>query len=288
LGVPAVQAAASPLPPLSCSGVYALVASARLTHDVSCDLYTDGPQRAPITLDLNGHTLTGSAESGSLGVFTIRDGTVVGPIGNLHESGSSLVVSRVTVHGSVNGPGASSLTLTESDVDGTVTTFSNYTTITHNVLHGGISLDDTMNGMLVSITHNLVVGSPGDGISYFFAESFPNDVGGTITGNVIAHSAGAGIDFFDEVTNLAAFSIRDNLLVANGGDGIKIDGTGSIPVPYTGGPLTLTRNVAIANAAHGIDATWLLSAPTGILDGGHNLAFANQLAPPCVAISCGP
>jgi Right handed beta helix region len=286
LGVPAVQASATSLPPLSCSGEYTLTASARLTHDVSCDVVADSPSGVPITLDLNGHTLTGSATSFSEGLFTIRDGKVVGPIGDLHDSSSSISVTRVIVHGSVNGAGETTFTVTRSIVDGLVTAWGFTDTITDNVLRGGISLDDTMNGQDVTITRNLIVGSPGDGISYLFLPSFKDDVGGTIADNVIARSAGNGINFFDEVTNLGAFSISGNLLVANGGDGIKIDGTGSFPVPYVGGPLTLTRNLAIANAGHGIDATWLPNAPTGIVDGGKNFAFANQTAPQCVAISC--
>ena len=115
----------------------------------------------------------------------------------------------------------------------------------------------------------------------------PDDVSGTIKGNFVAGNAGAGIGLSGDLRALGSVEISGNWAVRNQGDGILVHGDDSAPpLPFTGGPVTLTKNRASFNQGHGIDASWMTGQPTGIVDGGKNTAQANKTAPACIGVVC--
>jgi hypothetical protein len=89
------------------------------------------------------------------------------------------------------------------------------------------------------------------------------------------------------VWNVGALEIEGNLLVYNHGDGFRSGTAATGPPTARGGPVTLTRNVALLNGGHGFDAGWMDGVPgTGIVDGGRNRAYANATPPDCIGIAC--
>ena len=147
------------------------------------------------------------------------------------------------------------------------------------------NLDHTLTNFEVS--DNLIVGNTGNGIglhTHFFSA---DDVTGTITRNFVSRNTGDGISLTGDLRDLGAVEISKNLVAANTGTGIVVSGTLESPLPViTGGPVTLTKNAAVFNAGQGINAPWIPSWPSGVVDGGGNKAFANGTAPACVGVSC--
>jgi Right handed beta helix region len=298
VGLPAGTAAAARAPGLQCG--QPITASVRLTHDLVCahgflvgDLGPAGPP-TPITVDLGGYALRLTDPSGEVpcGLFarascvisaspgvdlTVKDGTVSGPVG---EAGGGLVLTHLRVEGDVFLDDQTLGVIDRvrsSHIDGLVLLGSGTDVITHDVIRGGIDVDDSTFSLDLTITDNLITGGRGDGID--LDVGLEPLVGGVIAGNVISHSAGAGISAPGQ--NLGGIRIDRNLLDSNGGDGITI---GQPLLPPDGATATLTRNTATNNGGHGFDVT----AVTGdtFVDGGHNHASGNALSPQCLGIVC--
>ena len=189
-------------------------------------------------------------------------------------------VSRVHVEGDVF-LAYSGGTVRDSQVDGTIHAIALVNTIRRDTIHGGVIADDGINGLQLTITDNLIVGSPADGITIQRDFSRP-DVVGTIARNVIYRSTGDGIggnaDDLGDPGGASPLAISGNLLLANGGDGIGfVAGSGV----HGGGAATIDRNLAAFNRGHGFD----LSAPESFTARG-DVAFANSIAPQCIGVTC--
>ncbi len=297
-GVPAALAGATPAPGLACGQV--ITASVRLTHDLVCpqgflvgDVGPAGPTTA-ITIDLGGYTLGLSEPSGGVlcgldgrascvisaipGVdLLVKDGTVTGPVG---EAGGGLALAHLHVEGDVYlddpSPGPVDQ-VRSSSVDDLVLLGSGADLITHDVIRGGIDVDDSAAAQQLTITDDLITGGLGDGIDLDLG--LEPEVSGLIAGNVVSHMGGSGIDAPGQ--NLDGIRIARNQLVSNAGDGIAI---GQLDASGDGASATIERNTALDNGGHGIDIT-AVSGDT-FTDGGHNVASGNLTSPPCVGVTC--
>jgi hypothetical protein len=110
------------------------------------------------------------------------------------------------------------------------------------------------------------------------------DDSGDIKHNVFLHG-GVTIDGF--LSGLGPSSISHNFVTGSTSSGITV--TSDAPPAIPSGPVTLAHNVAVANQGHGIDLEPAGSGQTPqIIDGGHNIAFANGTNPQCVGITCQP
>jgi Right handed beta helix region len=276
---------ASP-PPAVCPTPGAVVdveASIHLTANYGCSLDVNGgTSTTPIVIDLGGHRLNGFVlDDDTPAPVVVRNGTVtgsVGPLSHAPDAGTTITIDHVHVMGDAGAELGGDLTITFSQIDGAVLVGGNNTAVRWSVLRGGISMDDSNNGLNVSITNNLLFGSPGDGI-HLLDEFTRPDVAGTISWNIVARSAGSGIDLGDG-SDLAGLVVSHNLISDNGGDGIVVG-----PSPFAiGGTVTVTGNIAIRNGGHGFNLR--PTAPDKVVDGGHNLAFANRTAPQCVGVAC--
>jgi hypothetical protein len=306
--VSATTAGAEPLPGLACGQT--ITTSVRLRHDLTCpngfvvDLLdcSAGCHPSPavaMTIDLAGHTLA-VPRSGRVtcafedpnstctivdlsGVdLTLTNGTVVGDVGlseqnYLPVAGHSLM-SRVHVEGDtwLVADGAE---IRDSRIDGQVHAYARTDTVRRNVILGGIRTSDTFNNLDLTITDNLIANSPDAGIELQDNYVRP-DVAGLISGNIIYHSAKAGIT--SDGADLDHLLIAHNWLVDNGGAGITI----TDPQPPTAyyGSATLTANAAVANAGQGL----VVTATGTYTDGGRNTASFNRTNPQCVGLTCQP
>lgn len=272
-------------PPPACptpGAVVAVAASIHLTANYGCSLDVNGgASTTPIVIDLGGRRLNGFVLDDTAAPVVVRNGTVtgsVGPLSHAADAGTTLTIDHVHVMGDAGAELGGDLTISFSQIDGAVLVGGNNTAIHWNVLRGGISMDDSNNGLNVSITNNLLFGSPGDGIHVLDEFARP-DIAGTISWNIVARSARSGIDLGDG-SDLADLVVSHNLITDNGGDGIVVG-----PSPFAiGGTVTVTGNIAIRNAGHGFNLR--PTAPDKVVDGGHNLAFANRTAPQCVGVAC--
>jgi hypothetical protein len=97
-----------------------------------------------------------------------------------------------------------------------------------------------------------------------------------------------GILFRGDLRAVGALEISRNVIVGVAGDGIEVVGSeqGTPQITISGGPVTIAHNLVAFNRGHGIDAPWMPGVPTGIVDGGHNLAIANGLRPACIGVRC--
>ncbi|MGZ4707938.1 MAG: FG-GAP-like repeat-containing protein, partial [Acidimicrobiales bacterium] len=297
LGLPAQTAGAatpSALPDLQC-GV-PVTTSVKLRADLTCLESLHIPRNAPpLTIDLGGHTLTGpqscGSQSGALcavesesGVATITDGTVDGGI-------SGMRISRVHVTGIVTTGMTGAVIVSHSVIDHGVYQWGS-ASIHDNRIGGGIFYDDDFIGTGFSIVGNTIVG--GAGISVYDEFDFDH-IGGTISGNDISGSSGAGITIRGPGTYvMRPVTIANNTVHDNAGDGIDVSVTSSqysYAAPgAVNGPIELRGNVARRNGGHGIDAHFERdggSAP-GVIDRGANRASGNGVVPQCIGVRCGP
>lgn len=271
-----------------------------LRADLTCESgFHFGPSDPAVSIDLGGHTLSVPGEAGRCtapgpcgaiaGASAVHDGTVLGTLSDIGAITSVLVVGDVEVRpGFAGTPGPASVQRSLV-LDGKVRIWGSEVTITGNVIRGGVFLVDTNTAVRdVVVERNWILHSPWAGISVApDPGSFPNDVTGRIARNVVWGAAGSGIDIGGGVWNVGALDIDTNLLIGNGGDGFRSGTTASGPPAALGGPVTLTGNVALFNAGHGVDAGWMAGvAGTGIVDGGGNRALANATAPPCLGVAC--
>jgi hypothetical protein len=295
-GIAAASAApgSSHWPDLQCGLV---TQNVRLREDLTCPggVVVDSTTSTTITIDLGGHTLTGGNGScfdpGCFAIsaldsatLTVRDGTVAGAVAFypktavIGATGGGL--AGVHVEDGVFIAGESQR-IQRSQIDGPVTINGSDTALVDNMLHGGVTISDSLfNPGLLDIERNTIVDAPATGIQVvnFFSEP---DVGGTIADNVIRSSGGPGMDLGDG-TDLAHLMVTGNRLLRNAGDGVSME-LGSDTVGGTGS-VTFTDNVARSNGGHGFDLT--PADGVAVTDGGGNVASVNAASPQCIGISC--
>lgn len=301
-----------PLPALECGTLPA--GDVRLTADLTCAVpftvidpygfalpWDDRAWDKLITIDLGGHTLDISAISspclalywtpercGILGPYRIINGTVVGNLGSVAQ------LDRVVVHGVVylgSSQGRfeiyrESKVRKSTIVDGFLRV-GRMATIQGNVLVRSW-IDQSLHQTAMAdlrILDNVVLASPREGIA-FAPCCVRNDIGGAVARNLVIGSRGPGILVWAS-PYLAATEVRDNIAWANDGNGIDIRlsdfGPGN---PSTSGPLTVSGNLAIANAGHGVVADGSETERRALTDGGGNRALGNALEPGCIGLVC--
>lgn len=291
VGVSVSTAGATSTPGLQCGDT--ITASVRLRADLICP---DSPafsvqSATPITIDLNGHTLHPGISQDDVGTVTVQHGTLDGSITFLRFGGGSVAVRFARVNGDIGNPGGGSLDLRNSTINGNIQIRGATNTISRNVIRGGIRVDDSDTGLTLSITGNLISrsGAAGIAIVMFGPAGFPDDVSGTIAYNAINGAAGSGIDISGEVRNLGSLTVKRNTLAGNGGDGLRLRGDfADLPSAAPGGPVTVAGNIAFHNHGRGVDLVWTEGSPSGIVDGGGNIALFNRVRPQCVGVSCWP
>jgi hypothetical protein len=303
VGVAQPSASGTLTPELQC-GV-APTSSVRLTHDLTCASSVVVDTTGTISIDLGGHTLTIASPDApcvagqpantqpmcaidARSAVDLSGGTVVGSVGLAAPSAGQ--VEQVVVRGDVWLSGGGGQVENSQIRQGTVYAEGAEDQIDSNVIHaGGISFDDTSNGLQLTISDNFIYNSPGAGIAGMLGGGgeFQNDVTGSVTDNLVFASNGAGIDFAGALTNFGTFAVSGNQLGRNQGDGIRIGGVDDPPTPFVGGPMTLSDNTASRNHGHGIVAGWVSNVDgTAIVDGGGNTAQHNALSPQCSGVSC--
>ena len=211
----------------------------------------------------------------------MTNGTVIGGIGL---AGGSFLDDGFVTHARVRGIvelWAGHVELTDSRVDGTVYVTALRAIVDRDVIDGTVTLDDTWNDLLPAITRNRIT----NGSIVLFHNFSSPDIGGTIAGNVVRQSPGAGIDL--DSSSPAGLSITGNRVIENHGDGIIV-GPGVVPdpPPWPAGSVTFRGNVAVDNGGHGFNLQ--PTAPDAITDGGGNIAVGNGLDPQCIGIACTP
>jgi hypothetical protein len=279
LVVPATAAGASK-PPTHLVCGQTITSDVWLRHDMVCPQGFDVPQGASVTIDLGGHRLTTDGLRSDGATLRLVHGTLDGSITTAPAVGGTvLIIEHVHVVGHIaNNSGFGAMDLVEwSRVDGTYTSFSQAVTFDHDLL-GGVTIDDALLNVHLSINQNLILDSPADGV-YFNDEFIQPDVTGQVTDNLVVGSVGSGL--LSDGEDLDHLLVQDNKFFRNGGDGIAILAS---PDAFGAGSATIQGNLALLNRGHGINVT----APGAFADGGGNLAILNGLDPQCVGITCGP
>ncbi len=287
--LPAASAsAARPSQPVCGPDGYLEVTKNLTLHaDLTCTLDVVDAPGSTLTVNLAGHTLTGTAEGDSsafpFGTARFEGGTIAGTV--LLASGLT-DLSRVHVTGQVTGATGTDgyAVIRNSEVDGLVRDTSSVV-VDHDILRGGVYADDGVIGINLTVTHNTIIDSPEAGITIDADFELP-DVDGVIADNTIIGSAGDGIEV-DDLNSVANVTITRNQLIANAGDGLSIIST---EPPSTGfssdTDVTVARNWTIGNGGHGITVMTGLAPPGAFVDGGHNRASGNALDPQCVGLVC--
>jgi hypothetical protein len=271
-----------------------------LRADLTCDTGFHFVGVPPVNIDLGGHVLSVPGDAGRCtapgpcgaiaGATSVRNGTVAGTLSDIGE------ISRVLVHGGdvevapgfsgAGGPASVQRTIV---VDGMVRVWGPDVTVAGNVIRGRVVFESTNRALRnVVVERNWIVKSPGAGVSVSpqFG-SFPNDVNGRISRNIIVGSTKGGIEIGGGLSNIGDLRIEANLLMGNGGDGFRSGTDFPIPPSPLGGPVTVSGNLALFNAGHGLDAGWIEGVTgTGIVDGGGNRAGLNGTSPQCIGVTC--
>jgi hypothetical protein len=269
----AVIAIASSLMLVSTSGAATascgvpISSSVTLTSDLNCSgdglvIQPGADQRAPIDVNLNGHTVRGSG-SGS-GVFitaggaTVRNGVISGFATGVYINGwldirlSRLVVSR-------NGVGV-------IDATGGSVVISN-SSISENA-DFGISGIGPQGFIVLTIKETRVAKNGGDGVRFAFTDGY------TILRSALVDNAGYGLSSDD-----SSGTISDSTASGNGASGVYINDD------YGGTVFNRVTNVlAERNGQWGIALTVGPLFP--LYDGGGNRANHNGQPAQCLNIVC--
>lgn len=299
---------------ISCGAV--LTTSLTLARDMICPgtVFITGNSPTPVVVDLSGHTIS-SPESAQSTVaalpgltMTLEDGTVVGPgitedgagpntyrdltfVGggfrSFDNSSPNIVGSRFlqgagirakesapTITGNIFTDGPSSATAIDLELA--------YASVFGNTVLGygtGISITDNGEAQVV---RNAIFRS-GTGIVIGAGAPLPGDV----SGNLVANGSSDGILVETGAGQTSGLTLDGNVLLHNGGDGLRIDPTLPEHFPQLGMNLTVTANRAIGNAAYGISSPGSVPSDSVVItDGGGNVARLNVKAPQCLNISC--
>jgi hypothetical protein len=274
-----------------------------VANDLTC---TSGPildvVGTGITIDFNGHRVTGSGAVSFCTLFSSVDCALEIPGGVTIQNGrfSKLEVGMTgATAAKVEFREGSFLALRGGQVDGSrfsdsrIHVLRDHSTISNNKLvRSNIRLDNVDFALRnLSIANNSIVDSPASspGLpAVYGAISASNslvavdDITGEIVGNRINGSAGDGIAVRSTQAMFGSFLIADNVVLNSAGNGISIL-SGESPVPVTGGPITVSGNTALRNGGYGMK---IVSQSAEIVDGGGNEARRNASDPQCIGVSC--
>lgn len=271
-----------------------------LRSDLTCDtpfhFVGDQPR---VAIDLGGHTLTVAGDAGRCtrpgpcgaiaGAREVRNGTVVGTLHDIGAVRCVLVVGDIEVATRFTGATGPATVHRTMVLDGMVRIWGSDVAVTRSVIRGSVVVNSTDRAVRdLVVERNMIVLSPGAGVSIApLVGSFPEDVTGRVTGNLIWGAAGHGISVGGGIWNVGYLDVSANLLIGNGGDGFRSGTDASGPPAAVGGPVTVSGNLAVHNGGHGFDAQWMTGVDgTGIIDGGRNRAAANGTDPPCAGVAC--
>jgi hypothetical protein len=289
IALPATQAEAlTPADQPTCGSIISV--DTVLTQDLHCDQafpflqINDG-----VTLDLNGHRLSGDAAGGmpqAIIVGNIKNGTlkdvafeeVGGTLDKLNVRGGAIRVDR-------------NATLSHSSVrDSNVFVTGTDAQVVHDMIRGGggVIIDDIDHGIQnFLIGFNDISHSTGPGVTYCIPIFFEaNDVTGSVAFNVIENNTGPGVQFCNAVQNLGQTNVAFNVISHNGGDGISVSGQPGPDPTVVGGPVRIGANILVHNVGAGVEATWVPGLPSGIVDLGSDFGFFNGA--PCLGVICTP
>lgn len=265
-----------------------------LNHDLSCHGHVEWSIGTGATLDLRGHTVTVDDQfhcqvnlppcTFDVVGGTLRNGQLRGADVNVRDGRADHLV----VHG-----GLIQITrageVTSSLIDRGRMVMASGGRLTRSLVIGGagVELNNTnraIQGFVVS--DNLILNNATAGLHLKPTFFHPDDVNGTIERNVIAGNAGHGLHLEGDLQDLGGVTISRNLVSGNRGSGIMVSGSTPVIPAIVGGPVTIADNVVLANRGRGIDAPWSPEGPTGVVDGGHNVALFNRTRPACVGVAC--
>lgn len=256
-----------------------------LTHDLVCGpgdalvIVADG-----VTLDLDGHTISGPGAYGAgagAGVrvaqrtgVTVMRGTIQGYQSAvvLDQSWDSHVTKLTARHNdqalNLAGGGGHLVdknTVVDNFRDSIRLGLSAGNRVTQNAVSGnvyGIAIADGSSGNTVD--RNVTTGN-----QYFGIATWGGGSGNVIEKNQASGNAHHGIQVNPDVTGV---ELLQNYVSGNGDDGIHVETTHA----------TITKNTAVYNTDLGI------SAPAGVTDGGGNKASGNGNPLQCTGVVCDP
>jgi parallel beta-helix repeat protein len=239
-----------------------ITSSTTLTSDLSCS-GTDGIDigAAGVTLNLNGHSISGNGTSSTHGVdvagkksVTVKNGYITGfPAGVFFESGSD--GGHIT--GIIAGGGSTGIVAITSD--GLV--------VSGNDVGGSTNPGYSIQGGSgVKIMGNIAEQNGTAGFLILAGTAF------TISGNKALNNGSTG--FFISGTK---GTVSGNVADGNAADGFQLDSPGL--GPKSG--LTAAKNRAAFNGGYGFDVSMF-----GALDGGGNTVQRNGNAAECLSIAC--
>jgi parallel beta-helix repeat protein len=262
---------------------------------------TDG-----ITVDLNGHTITGSFSDDSVGIRNEGHDHVTITNGRVSEFERGLYLTSGADHNRIHN-----LTVTDNSGDGiglinandnrlennqTLSNGSGFflTTCSGNRIEGNTVNENTINGIFLDdcqtnrIENNEVNGT--GVLGGLGAIALLNSEGNHVRLNTVSNSRDPGIALIESngnrvIGNTVAESAADGMLVEAGSSGNVIaqnvanrnrdDGI-DVNDPAT----TITQNIANQNGSYGIEAV------AGVIDGGGNRARGNGNPDQCLNIVC--
>jgi len=275
----AVLALAASPPAATAAGLHcgdSVTADTVLTADISeCDsglfVVRDG-----VTLDLNGHTVSGTQRGFGIAVagrraVTIQNGTVSGFRVEVSVSDSSDVTVRdMSLTGGHDGAtffGVARGTLTRSYFSGNDASAAFAADATDLRIAGNTARRNGAGFSGIDVTGGTVAGNTVNGQT-FYGLIFLNSIGVVFEENRFEENGGVGMQIGGDAS--ADDLVARNRAWRNGADGIEVAAPGS----------TLTRNTAFFNGGFGIDAG------AGVLDGGGNHAKHNGAPAQCAGIAC--
>jgi hypothetical protein len=214
------------------------------------------------TLDLNGHTVRGTAAGRGVSVLgtgtSVRNGAVLGFDVGVYVNGSSAHVEDLSIR---FNPTGGILTDGFNGKTGVV--------IQRNVIRSnGYGIRFIIQGGFgVQVLNNVVDDSRGDGII-----AVNQDDRGLYQGNLVARNGGYGMRAEDSTVHIV-----QNTFVSNRLDGLRAEENFSEVLPGW----LIAGNLAFFNGGHGLNVV-----TPGIPDGGNNFAKLNGTSPQCVNVAC--
>lgn len=256
-----------------------------------------------ITLDLKGHTVSGTGAAASNGILVafhhdvvITNGTVSGfSNGVVADTSSQVTVSKITAIDNIRGinfSNTSSSLIAQSvasdsgldgiRLDGYGTSGNRVTQSTASGNVWGITISNAAHDNLVD--RNIVTGNR-FGVPLF---------SGTTSNTILRNSITGNVYYGIYIATSSATMVTQNSVQANGTDGVEVDSTatdttllqndasynGADGILINSSSTTVTKNAATYNSALGIDAI------SGVTDGGGNVAYGNGDSAQCVGVSC--
>jgi hypothetical protein len=248
-----------------------ITTSVTLTADLNCSgdgIVFEGTadQRAPITIDLNGHTIRGSGVGVGIaldGMATVRNGTVSGfdvgvVVSGWPDTFSRLWITHNTDVGFFDEEDTATVTVTDSVV----------------AENGGdgISATNSRAFMDLRVSHTRIANNRGDGLRFGFTD------GWNISQSTIVGNRGDGL-FSDTSSGLISNTVASH----NGGSGVVISDGTQAAVAFN----RVTNVTAEGNGIWGI-ALDVDPSAAPFYDGGGNRANHNGQPTQCFQIACSP